>query len=192
MAHRIFIAINLPKGIKAQLSTCQKELKDLPVRWVKEDNLHITLIFLGHLKDEEIPDVCKAVRKVAQETTRFSINLTKICYGPPGKSPPRMIWITGEKSQELANLKDNLEKELLVDPNLNRLQSKVRAFAPHITLGRMKQWEWLRIEPEERPEAEKELSLTFTVQSVDVMESYLKKGGPEYITLETCDLEHEA
>ena len=192
MAHRVFIAINLPKDIKEQFLAQQKRLRDLPVRWVKEDNLHITLIFLGYLKDEEVAEVCKISKEVAQKTTPFLIKLNEICYGPPQKMPPRMVWISGEKSKDLANLKDNLEKELLGTTNLNNLKTEARAFSPHITLGRIRQWEWRKIEPEERPEVEKELSLTFEVQSVEVMESHLKRGGAEYIILETCNLEHEA
>ena len=191
MNHRVFIAINLPKDIKEQLLSQQKRLTDLPTRWVKEDNLHITLIFLGYFKDEEVAEICKITSKVAQETTPFLIKLNGICYGPPEKMPPRMVWITGEKSQELANLKDNLERELLETPNHNNLRTKARAFSPHITLGRIRQWEWQKIEPEERPEVEKELSLTFETQSIEVMESRLKRGGAEYIILETCNFKHE-
>lgn len=188
MNHRIFIAINLPKNIKAQLLNYQKELRDLPIRWVKEDNLHITLIFLGYLKDEEVAEVCKIAREVVPKTPSFLINLTGICYGPPKKIPPRMVWITGEKSQELASLKDNLEKELLGGSATNNFKAEARAFSPHITLGRIKQWEWCRIDPEERPQVEKNISLNFDVQSIEVMESRLKRGGTEYTILEACPL----
>jgi len=191
MNHRIFIAINLPKDIKTQLLNYQKELKNLPIRWVKEDNLHITLIFLGYLKDEQVAEVCKKSKEVVQKNAPFLINLTEICYGPPQKMPPRMVWVTGEKSQELANLKDNLEKELLGGPGLNNLKTEARAFSPHITLGRIRQWEWLRIDPEERPQVEKEFSLSFEVQSIEVMESQLKRGGVEYTILESARLKEE-
>src|SRR4030042_2889619 len=186
MNHRVFIAVNLPKDIKEQLLVQQKRLRDLPARWAKEDNLHITLIFLGYLKDEEIVKVCEAVKEVAQKTIPFSIKLNEICYGPPEKIPPRMVWILGEKSKDLANLKDNLEKELLGNPSLNNLKTGVRLFSPHITLGRIRQWEWQRIEPEERPEIETELFLTFEVQSIEVMESHLKRGGAEYLVIESA------
>lgn len=188
MNHRVFIAINLPKDIKGQLLAQQKRLKNLPVRWVKEDNLHITLIFLGYLKDEEVVKVCEITKEVTQKTSPFLIKLKEICYGPPKKMPPRMVWVTGEKSQKVANLKDKLEKELLETSKLNNLKTEARAFSPHITLGRIRQWEWRKIEPEERPEIETELSLTFEVQSIEVMESHLKRGGAEYTTLLSAPL----
>ena len=192
MTHRVFIAINLPKEIKKKLLIFQKRLKDLPVRWVKEDNLHITLIFLGYLKDEEVAEICRITKEVAQKTAPFLINLKKICYGPPEKMPPRMIWVLGEKSQVMANFKNNLEKELSVSSSSNYSTNKRHPFSPHITLGRIRQWEWRRIEPEERPAIEEEISLNFEVQSIEVMESRLKRGGAEYTILETCRLQHEA
>lgn len=188
MIHRIFIAVNLPEDIKEQFLAQQKRLRNLPIRWVKKDNLHITLIFLGHLKDEEIAEVCKTTKETVQRTAPFSIKLKEVCYGPPGKTPPRMVWIVGENSLELAKLKDNLEKELLTTPNLNHLKTDIRAFSPHITLGRIRQWEWCQIEPEERTVVEEKLSLSFDVRSIEVMESRLKRGGAEYIILEACPL----
>ncbi|PIX88575.1 MAG: hypothetical protein COZ30_00470, partial [Candidatus Nealsonbacteria bacterium CG_4_10_14_3_um_filter_36_16] len=55
----------------------------------------------------------------------------------------------------------------------------------HITLGRIKQWEFRQIEPEERPEVNEEINLTFEVNSIEVMESELKRGGSEYTILES-------
>ena len=186
MNHRVFIAVNLPKEIKEELLVFQKNLRDLPVRWVKEDNLHITLIFLGYLKDEQTAEICKLTRGAAEKIKPFSINLNRSCYGPPGKIPPRMVWVFGEKSQELTDLKSGLEKEVLNNPDLGGLGSEKRLFSPHITLGRIRQWEWQRLEPEERPEVERDLVLNFEVRSVEVMESRLKKGGAEYTILESA------
>jgi len=92
MRKRIFIAINLPEEIKKKLSEYQSKLPDLPIRWVKKDNLHITLVFLGYLNDEEILEVCKITEEAASQNSSFFINLKKICYGPPKKMPPRMVW----------------------------------------------------------------------------------------------------
>ena len=57
MNHRIFIAINLPEKIKNELEKIEKETAELfpketsrgLVRWLKKDNLHITLLFLGYI-----------------------------------------------------------------------------------------------------------------------------------------------
>ena len=58
----------------------------------------------------------------------------------------------------------------------------------HITLARLRQWEFNKIEPEEKPEINEDINLTFEVNSIEVMESELKRGGPNYIVLESCRL----
>ncbi|MFH1780744.1 MAG: RNA 2',3'-cyclic phosphodiesterase [Candidatus Nealsonbacteria bacterium] len=168
MMHRIFIAINLPEKIKKQLAEYQQKIEGLfqqsaPIRWTKEDNLHITLEFLGNLSDDEVMKVCQETEEFAKNHQPFIILLDNINYGPPDKMPPRMIWITGTKI-----------------PELNLI--------PHITLGRIKMWEFRQIEPEERPEIAQEINLNFEVNSLEVMESRLKKFGPDYTILESCPL----
>jgi 2'-5' RNA ligase len=187
MKRRIFIAINLPKNIKERLLSCQNKWLELPARWTKKENLHITLIFLGYLSDEELPDVCNVTKEVASRNSSFSITLNKIIYGPPKKVPPRMVWAEGEKSKELGRLQKDLENSLL-DSAVRRLEKESRPYAPHITLGRIKAWEFRQIEPEQRPEVSEEINLSFEVNSIEIMESQLKRGGPNYTMLESAPL----
>ncbi len=184
---RIFIAINLPEEIRKKLAECQGKWPELPVRWTKPKNIHITLVFLGYLSDEELVEICKVAKEVALKHTPFDVNLTKICYGPTDKQPPRMIWAIGERSPEFTSLRDDLEKSLMSSEGV-RFSSEKRAFSPHITLGRMRVWEFQRIEPEERPEVDEEINLNFQVESIEVMESRLKRNGAEYTILETIPL----
>jgi len=190
MRHRIFIAINLPEDIKKKLTDYQAKWLELPCRWTKKENLHITLMFLGYLSDEELLEVLRLTREVTQKHEPFSINLKKIIYGPPKKMPPRMVWAEGEKSEELGKLQSDLENSLLASP-VKKMESESRPYAPHITLGRIKAWEFRSIEPEERPEVNEEINLSFEVKSIEVMESELKRGGPEYTVLESAPLKIE-
>ena len=183
--HRIFIAINLPENIRKELVNFQAKWPELPIRWVKPENLHITLIFLGRLNDEEVLTLCNITRNVAKNHNVFLIKLNKICYGPPKKLPPRMIWVEGEKSKELLELKNDLENNLTGKISFS---PENRSFSPHITLGRIRRWEWRQIEPEDRPKVEEDISLSFEVNSIEVMESELKRGGAEYTVLESCHL----
>jgi len=185
--HRIFIAINLPENIKKKLADYQKKWPELPIRWTKPNNIHITLAFLGYINDEELLEISKTVKEVALRHVSFLVNLKKICYGPPQKIPPRMIWVVGEKSEDFTFLKNDLDKSLL-DSETIGFSSENREFSPHITLGRIRQWEWQRIEPEERPEVNEEINLNFLVDSIEIMESVLKRKGPEYTVLESVEL----
>ena len=191
MRHRIFIAINLPEDIKKKLADYQGKWLELPCRWTKKENLHITLMFLGYLSNEELLEVLRITKEVASRNSSFSISLKKILYGPPKKMPPRMIWIEGEKSEGLGKLQSDLENSLLssavpLSSGKGKNINESRPYAPHINLGRIKTWEFRRIEPEERPEVNEEINLSFEVNSIDVMESELKRGGPNYTILESC------
>lgn len=188
MRKRIFIAINLPEEIKKELERFQIKFSELPVRWVKKENLHITLAFLGYVRDEDLPKIIELTKEVANRHATFSINLIKVCYGPPKVSLPRMVWAIGEKSQELGNLQNDLKNSLmqLSIPQLE--EEEGRAFIPHITLARIRKWDFKQIDPEERPQIDEDINLNFEVKSIEIMESHLKKGGAEYEILQSFPL----
>ena len=197
MKHRIFIAINLPEKIKNQLEKLEKETAELfpeetsrgLIRWVKKDNLHITLLFLGYIEEENIPQICEIVNEIAKTQNPFSLEFKKVLYGPPNKIPPRLVWVDLEKSAELTDLVKKLKEKVEETGFLEKMEK--REFSPHITIGRIRTWQWKRIEPEERPDIKKDISLNFEVNSVEVMESQLKRSGAEYVILETCNLRLE-
>jgi len=184
--HRIFVAINLPEEIKRELGKYENKWPELPAKWTPKDNLHITLEFLGNLTDQETGDVCQIVNEIAKRHKSFIINLNKVSYGPPEKNPPKMVWVEGERSEELTDLKNDLEECVLEKV---KFRPDDKNFSPHITLARILEWEFRRIEPEEVPEINEDISLTFSAESIEVMESEMKRGGPRYTVLESHQLE---
>lgn len=185
--HRIFIAINLPEYIKKKLLSYQGKWLELPIRWAKAENLHITLAFLGLCSDEELLGVCKIVEGVASRNQPLKITLSRFAYGPPNKKLPGMVWAIGEKSQEFTCLRNDLEKSLTFSNQVNFTPER-RVFSPHITMGRIRVWEFRRIDPEERPEVAEDISLSFDVGSIEIMESQLKREGAEYIIIKSYPL----
>lgn len=184
--HRIFIAVNLPEKIRNKLAEYKEKYPGLPARWTKPKNLHITLAFIGYASDEGLAEACEIAKKVAEKRQPFLVGLNKICYGPKSKlvyadenKPPRMVWALGEKLKEFSALKNDLDNMLLGSQKI-RFLAENKEFSPHITLARIKTWEWSKIEPEERPEIEEDVDINFFVDSIEVMESELKRGGAEY------------
>jgi len=203
--HRIFIAINLPGDIRKALAKYQNTWSELPAKWVIENNLHITLVFLGYVTDIELGEVCLTVKNIIEKHKAFDIHLDKVGYGPDDKlsfdsaqdKPPKMLWASGEKSKELSLIKNDLQEALL--EKVHFIPEK-RAFSPHITLARINTSLWRMIEPEERPEVGENIDLAFTIESIEVMsshharsrfegESELKKGGPQYTVIESFNLQ---
>jgi 2'-5' RNA ligase len=141
---------------------------------------------MGDLNDVELADTCEAVKQIAETQKSFSINLNKIVYGPPKKMPPRYVWVNGEKSEELQELKNELEELLLEKVNF---KPEGRGFAPHITLARILETAFRQIEPDERPEINEDIDFMFSVESIEVMESEMKRGGPQYTIIESHNLQ---
>jgi 2'-5' RNA ligase len=185
MKRRIFIAINLPQEIKKALASYRNKHPDLPARWTAPENMHITLEFLGYLTEQETEEVKRFISKTAKEHKQFLINLNNIHYAPLNVLPPRMIWLAGEAIDEFTSLKKYLQKSL--SSKISFIPEK-RTTSLHVTLARIKEWEWRRIEPEERPEIKENVDFRIKAESIDLMESVLKRSGPEYVILESYKL----
>ncbi|MFZ3058038.1 MAG: RNA 2',3'-cyclic phosphodiesterase [Minisyncoccales bacterium] len=189
MQKRIFISIALPEKTKNKLVEYQEEIARsftnfndfCPIKWSKKHNLHITLLFIGYVELEELVPVIEKIEKIVANHGSFVIDLKDISYGPKA-SAPKMVWATGDNSLPLGKLQTDLEKEML------GVRKPDSSFIPHITLGKVIQWQFNRIEPEERPDIFKDISLSFSVNSIEIMESNLGKGGADYAILKSIPL----
>ncbi|MDD5446016.1 MAG: RNA 2',3'-cyclic phosphodiesterase [Candidatus Pacebacteria bacterium] len=155
---RIFTAINLDNETKKKLKEKQeriKEIVDFPISWTDENNFHITLLFLGSLRKEELENILKETEKKAKEFSPFSFSFDKITYF--SKEAPKMIWAKGKISKEIEEL-------------------SIKGIIPHVTLGRIKREAIETLSREDLPEIEKEIDISFNVSSIEIMESNLRKG----------------
>ncbi len=213
MKRRIFIAINLPEDIKNKLVTRREEWADLPVRFTKKSSLHLTIVFIGYVADDEMFDICRKVKRIAGEHQPFRLNFSRICLGPPasnasparkaslndagGRSDagrpgktPRLIWLEGERNESLFRLKQELEAAVFqggvgsgdfVDGGEGD-----KKFLLHITLARIRQLEWRNLP--HQPIINQQFSVEVAVESIEVMESNLRRDGAEYAVLESAEL----
>jgi len=183
--HRVFLAISLPGGMRERLYAFRDRWPELPARWTRTENLHVTLLFLGNVSDAELPDVCRVAHDVAKRHAPFALRFSRVRFGPEDKAPervrPRMVWVVGERSSELDALRRDLEHELCGGPSGG-------AFTPHVTIARIKQTELRSMEQEEVPAVDEKIGEESMVESVEVMESDLKRGGPVYTVLESAKL----
>jgi len=182
---RTFIAIELSPAVRRPLI---KLLRDLPVdrevRWCTEHQLHITLKFLGDVKDAQLARVCDAATAVSAQVAPFNLRIRGLgCF--PAPRNPRVLWCGVDDPS--AGCKRWVE---LADPLLAELGFKpeTRAFTPHITLGRSKSTAGGRVfqrvlETVPPPETEQ-----MQVAQVVVFESRLLPTGAEYKSLATIPL----
>lgn len=186
MVKRIFIAINLPDNIKEELISFKEKFYFLPAKWVKKENLHLTLIFLGYFKDEFFPKLFEVVAEVAKRHDAFWVSLKNVTFAPKNEKIPRMVWVECEKNKNLMKLQEDLENSLIFAKI--PFQKEERKFHPHLTLCRIRKWEFRQMEPDEVPEVDEEINLSFKVNSIEIMESKLKRQGPDYFVLKSFKL----
>lgn len=177
---RTFVAIELPKELASQIDQLQTNLRKTKadVSWVKPQNVHITLKFLGEVKEEKIEEVYQAVEASVAGTKNFQANLQGL-GGFPNLKRPRVIWIGIDKGKEiLAQLGPKLEEEFFKIG----FAKENRDFTPHLTIGRVKSsknLEKLAIEINKTAFETQD----FEVQEVVVMKSTLHPIGSVYTPL---------
>jgi 2'-5' RNA ligase len=133
---RTFIAVDLDKTVRNRTVRLQETLKETgtEVKWVEPENLHVSLLFLGEVNEQEVVEVCRIVDETAQHHSSFLMRVESAgCFPHPRR--PRVLWVgIGEGKQALCAIHDDLETALL-DLGFRREERK---YSPHITLGRVK------------------------------------------------------
>lgn len=172
---RLFIAIDSPE-VKEKISDyLTSRVWPDNFRFVGKGNLHLTILFLGATPEEQIPAVAEAIKKVAQNSSPFSVELNTIDYGP-NPQRPRLIWFYGPYHPLLDQLKLNLEEEL--ERRAIYFSREARRLLPHLTLFRLKTDKTNRFPP-----LENNLKINFEASALKLMESHLEKNGAYYETL---------
>lgn len=184
MFKRLFFAIEPSPEKKEELYTLGENLRNdikRGVKWVEKENLHITLSFSGKVREDRVGELKKKMEGVGGSP--FSVPFHKITYMPPDKKKARMIWIKGE-SYDLAELHRKIEDKIA--PSFKKREEK--EFIPHITLARIKSWEFRKMPLASIPEVDEEINLSIPVSSFVLMESKLEKGGPVYEVISKFEL----
>lgn len=133
-AVRSFVAVLLPDGVRARLAATVAEIrpKAPALAWVRADNLHLTLRFLGTVEPAALARAEEAMRVTALARTPFTIELGGL-GSFPARGAPRVVWagvVTG--GEGLAELHAALDAAL----GARGLPGEGRAFHAHVTLAR--------------------------------------------------------
>jgi len=194
---RLFIAINLPQNIKEAIEEIINNLPILP-----KENWHLTISFLGYQPDEKIPNILESVKITTQSLVSLKrpilVEFEKIILAPANR-PARMIWLVGSKetSKILGAIKTKLEDELV--KNGVRFQRDNREYNTHLTLARFSPTQINADNKRINADIirinqflnQHKSALAFQANSIDLMESYLKRTGAEYEILSTLTFNHK-
>ena len=130
---RVFVAVPLPAetvtAIGAWMEPLKREYGDL--RWVRKQQLHLTLRFLGDVDGQTVARVGRILDRASPGPVSFSIDRAGSFGGRDGGSLPSVYWLSGCFDPAL----DGLAAALRAVPD-DRGRVDTRPFRPHITIAR--------------------------------------------------------
>jgi 2'-5' RNA ligase len=185
---RLFIAIEIPENIRNGFASLLKEFRAIApqVKWVRAENLHVTLKFLGETESAKLGALQNVLGGVRSPEP---VNLEFRGLGFfPNEKRPRVFWAGMEASVNLKTLAAG------IDQAAHRLGFPLeeRPFTPHLTLARFS----LPGTPPKLLQAMNEKCGqsfgSLRTQEFHLIESKLKPTGAEYTTLQTFRFATEA
>ena len=183
---RLFVALQIPDSIRNDYAALIDDLRRFDAKaapkkpkWVRPENLHVTLKFIGHTDPVKLDSVRVALSKV-RSPQEVHLHFRNIGFFPSSKRP-RVIWGGMESSENLPSLAQAVDQQIATVG----FPAEDRAFTPHLTLARL---DPPGIAPELRAVVEKHATRNFGelhTSEFHLIESKLKPSGAEYTTLQS-------
>ncbi len=187
---RAFIAIEIPMEIQKKLDQVirglRQSLREIPIRWVKVDHIHLTLKFLGDVSFSNKPLLEDLISSEAKGHHTFDLSIGELGAFPNIRRA-NVIWVAVTTPIELIAVQHGIETQT------TRLgyTSEDRPFSPHLTLGRVGRtvlgMDYHKIS-EVISNTNIECNVAARVDSIKLFKSDLKSGGSVYTCLYSAPL----
>lgn len=166
---RLFAGLEIPSNVRAQLLSLQEGVPG--ARWRGEDNLHLTLRFIGEVDARMQRDIDSALSLI--DVPAFELCLKGV--GRFGKDRPRALWVGVEDDAFVSRLARKIEAAL----QRNGLKPERRKFTPHVTLAYLNAARHDRVDTYVAEHADFK-SNGFLVDRFVLFQSYMGKGASHY------------
>jgi 2'-5' RNA ligase len=190
---RLFVALEIPSDLRDNLAALMQELRALEppssakrMRWVRPENLHVTLKFIGEAAPERL-EAIRAALSAVHSAQPVELHFWRLGFFPNDKRA-RVLWAGIEGSPNLAAIAGDVDQHL----EKAGFPRENRPFTPHLTLAR---FEPPGIAREVHAAVEKNAAREFGVLRTGefhLIESKLKPSGAEYTTLRSFPFAAEA
>jgi 2'-5' RNA ligase len=176
---RVFIGIPVDQHFQQQVNLLLKPMMDSrrDVRWVVDNNRHLTLAFLGNRPKTEVENLLGLFDETYKGKTHFQYRFSKLTRFPG--SAGRIIALTGEAGRPLGHL-FQLTRRLLQE---HGIELERKTFRPHVTLGRIrraKQVETIIDQP---------IDIALDIRKIRFFQSTLTESGSIYSSLKEAHLD---
>jgi len=190
---RLFVALEIAPTVRENLCTLIRELREASpesekegLRWVRSENLHVTLKFIGTTAPEKLNAIRETLASVRSDQP-ITLRFGGLGFFPNEKRP-RVLWAGMEASQNLGPL------AAAIDHGLEELgfPRELRPFTPHLTLARM---EGARLSEKFRSAIAERNSRdlgSLRTREFHLIGSKLNPTGAEYSTLQSFEFTPEA
>ena len=125
---RLFVALELPEAVRTRLSLLQGGVPG--ARWATDEQLHLTLRFIGEVDDNVAHDIDDALAGI--RAPAFTLELAGV--GEFGGKNPRALWAGVRPNEALLHLQKKVETAI----QRLGLPAEERKFSAHVTLARLK------------------------------------------------------
>ncbi len=135
---RLFVAVDLDQAVRAAAAATSRRVAPIAeragsVNWLKPENMHLTLKFLGEVDDGRVAEIAARVRE-PYGTAAFDASFAGVGLFPP-TGPARVIWIGMTAGVEpLKAIQEEVERRL----GPLGFPAEKRPFQAHLTLGRFR------------------------------------------------------
>ena len=184
MRKRLFIGVPVPKDFVLKLHEFKKNIRNLPdARWVNDENIHLTVCFLGNVNESLVPKLIETIISCLQFQNAITLEFDKYRLAP-WRSGPGTIWARFEDSEEWYSFTKKIFESCRPYMEKNPDQKKQ---IPHITLARIKKFvPGILINFPEREMSGKK----FLVNRCNLYESELAPGGSKYTVMKNFNFPH--
>jgi len=167
--HRLFVAIRPPETVRDRLIDAMADSPELG--WVADDNLHLTLRFIGEVERPLADDIALALGRIRHPRFDLAVNGVGIFERRSGGA----LWAAVQPKDPVAALAAKIERACVSAG----LEPERRAFHPHVTLARFRRHGAAAA----RAGLERNRALASPVFEVDrfiLYESHLSRHGAHY------------
>lgn len=178
---RLFIGIPVPPAVEGVVGHLRASGTWSPnITWTPDDNLHLTILFLGAVPVDIIDNLKSLIRIELQATAPFAIRRARLLLAPPAK-PARMIWIRYQRNPSYTHLVHRLRD---IIGQVYKLPQQHQDPIPHITLARFKSGSLYSLGTHLSEKQELDLH----VSKLMLWESVSGPKGPIYVPVERYEL----
>ena len=185
---RTFIAVPLSAEICQAIGQIENNLKklDCNIKWVRPQNVHLTLKFLGDIKPKRIDVLKETFEDLFRNAGSIKIELTQL-GAFPNIEHPRILWVgLKDDEQRIARLASMLEEGL----GAIGFKKEEKPFSPHITFGRIRSPRNLNLLSEAISDYSLPINLKQTAQNITLYESILTPKEPIYKAVKIFRFSH--